>query len=143
MARNVTDEPTASSGGEQTGDKEKAAQGKAALTKALEPVQGRLNLGSALAVVSGLLSVAPYAALVAIGDLLLDARTRHTTPDAGRVWLYVIVLIGTFLLRGLVYFIALSITHFADCTLGAGIRKSMADSLGKAPYPRSTPPHPA
>lgn len=133
MARNVTDEPTASSGGEQTGDKEKAAQGKAALTKALEPVQDRLNLGSALAVVSGLLSVAPYAALVAIGDLLLDAWTRHTTPDAGRVWLYVIVLIGTFLLRGLVYFIALSITHFADCALGAGIRKSMADSLGKAP----------
>ena len=57
----------------------------------------------------------------------------YTQPDANLVWMYVLVLIGAFMLRGLVYFIALTVTHFADCTLGASIRKSMADALGKAP----------
>lgn len=132
MAQNVTDESTAVSGN-QTGDKEKAAQGKAALNKAMKPIQGKLNLGRTLAVVSGLLSVAPYTALVSIGDVLLKAWQQHTQPDANLVWMYVLVLIGAFMLRGLVYFIALTVTHFADCTLGASIRKSMADALGKAP----------
>ena len=44
VAQNVTDESTAVSGN-QTGDKEKAAQGKAALNKAMKPIQGKLNLG--------------------------------------------------------------------------------------------------
>lgn len=128
MADNVADEPTA-----QTGDKAKAVEGKAALNRAMKPIRGRLNCGRALAAISGLLSVAPYAALVSIGDVLLRAWQQHTQPDTDAVWRYVFILVGAYMLRSILYFVALSVTHFADCTLGAGIRRAMADSLGKAP----------
>ena len=128
MADDVADESTA-----QTGDKAKAVEDKAALNRAMKPIQGRLNCGRALAAISGLLSVAPYAALVSIGDVLLRAWQQHTQPDANTVWRYVFILVGAYMLRSFLYFAALSITHFADCTLGAGIRRAMADSLGKAP----------
>lgn len=128
MADDVADESTA-----QTGDKAKAVEGKAALNRAMKPIQGRLNCGRALAAISGLLSVAPYAALVSIGDVLLRAWQQHTQPDANTVWRYVFILVGAYMLRSFLYFAALSITHFADCTLGAGIRRAMADSLGRAP----------
>lgn len=128
MADDVADESTA-----QTGDKAKAVEGKAALNRAMKPIQGRLNCGRALAAISGLLSVAPYAALVSIGDVLLRAWQQHTQPDANTVWRYVFILVGVYMLRSFLYFAALSITHFADCTLGAGIRRAMADSLGRAP----------
>ena len=132
MAQNVTDESTAVSGN-QTGDKEKAAQRQSRFEQSHEThprqAEPRTHAGRGF----GLLSVAPYAALVSIGDVLLKAWQQHTQPDANLVWMYVLVLVGAFMLRGLVYFIALTVTHFADCTLGASIRKSMARSARQGP----------
>ena len=55
-------------------NKERSAAGQAALKRLGAPVRTRLRIGQVLVVVSGLLAVAPYVALVRLGDQLEIGR---------------------------------------------------------------------
>ncbi|MFT3876117.1 MAG: ABC transporter ATP-binding protein [Propioniciclava sp.] len=112
---------------------EKQAVDKQSLQQLLAPVQNRLRVGQVLAALSGLVAVAPYVALVRLGELLVSAYAAGVTPDAGAVWAVVGWLVGAFTLRLVLYFVALSLTHFADISLVRNIRGRMVDSLSRAP----------
>jgi ATP-binding cassette subfamily B protein IrtA len=107
--------------------------GRAALKELMRPVAGRLLLARILAGVSAILAIFPYVSLVWLGGLLLDAWSRGVAPDSEAVRLAVNVLIGTFLGRLVLYFVALAITHFADMRLGGVLRGRIIDALGRAP----------
>ena len=93
----------------------------------------RLRIGQLLVVASGLLAVAPYVALVRLGDLLLQAHSAGTAPDAQRVHAIVMILLGAYSGRLLLYFIALAITHLADLALRDRLRRDIVDRLTRAP----------
>ena len=105
----------------------------AALKDLMSPVAGRLMTGRILAVVSGILAVVPYIALVKIGDVLLTAAHDGTAVDGDQVRHWIRILIITFGLRLGVYFLALSITHFADIRLGHLIRQRMVERFSRVP----------
>jgi len=107
--------------------------GRAAMTELMRPVAGMLRLGRLLSGASAVLAIAPYVALVRLGEILLRAWSSGSAPDAGQVTLTVNVLIGTFCARLTLYFLALAITHFADAKLGAHIRGRIVDAIGRAP----------
>ncbi len=110
-----------------------ARAGRAALADLMRPAAGALALGRALAAVSGVLAVAPYVALVHLGDVLLAAWRTGTSPDTDEVWRLVGLLVGTFTARLGVYFAALAVTHFADNRVRAHIRTMVLERLGSAP----------
>lgn len=107
--------------------------GRAALNELMRPVAGRLMLARILAGASAVLAIFPYVSLVWLGGLLLDAWSRGVAPDADAVRTAVNVLVGTFLGRLVLYFVALAITHFADMRLGGVLRGRIIDALGRAP----------
>ncbi|UQE75482.1 ABC transporter ATP-binding protein/permease [Gordonia sp. PP30] len=104
-----------------------------ALKDLMRPVAIPLTIGRLMAVVSGVLAVVPYIALVHIGDVLLDAAASNTAVDRGEVDRWIRILVITFTLRLVIYFIALGVTHFADLRLGHLIRQRLVQRFAKAP----------
>ncbi|MDR7354235.1 Iron import ATP-binding/permease protein IrtA [Corynebacterium felinum] len=90
-------------------------------------------MGKVLAGLSGVLAIAPYIALVKIGELLLQAYTTDTAVDSDAVWRYVFLLINTFAVRLFVIGLALSVTHFADVKISTLIREMTLHRLSHAP----------
>ncbi|MCW1069280.1 hypothetical protein OJ604_10755, partial [Streptococcus anginosus] len=97
--------------------KEKRAQGQRALKELMAPIAPRLALGRFVAVCSSLVAVAPFIALVRIGDILLPAWRAGTPIDNEALSWNVKLLAGAFCTQLFLYFLALSITHFADLKL--------------------------
>ena len=93
----------------------------------------RLRIGQALVVVSGLLAVAPYVALVRLGDILLAAHRAGAAPDGQQVHDVVMLLVGAYSARLLLYFLALLITHLADLTLRDRLRRDIVARISRAP----------
>lgn len=112
------------------GTKQDQKDGARALRQVLRPVAGWLNLARVLAVVSGVLAIAPYVALVRIGELLLASGGELDTEAVQR-WVW--VLIGTFTGRLLIHTLALLITHLADIRVGHLIRQQMVDRMAVMP----------
>ena len=86
-----------------------------------------------LVVVSGLLAVAPYVALVRLGDILLDAHRAGAAPDGQQVHDVVMFLVGAYSARLFLYFLALLITHLADLTLRDRLRRDIVARISRAP----------
>lgn len=103
-----------------------------ALKELISPVAPRLFLARVLAAASGALAVVPYIALANIGAILLTAGSTSRTDEA-RISKWLFVLITSFTLRILLYFVALLITHRADILLGHHIRTRLIDRLSRAP----------
>ena len=114
-------------------NKERSAAGQAALKRLGAPVRTRLQIGQALVVVSGLLAVAPYVALVRLGDILLAAHRAGAAPDGRAVGDVVMFLAGAYSARLFLYFLALLITHFADLTLRDRLRRDIVSRISRAP----------
>ena len=114
-------------------NKERSAAGQAALKRLGAPVRTRLRIGQALVVVSGLLAVAPYVALVRLGDILLAAHRAGAAPDGRAVGDVVMFLAGAYSARLFLYFLALLITHFADLTLRDRLRRDIVARISRAP----------
>ena len=114
-------------------NKERSAAGQAALKRLGAPVRTRLRIGQALVVVSGLLAVAPYVALVRLGDILLAAHRAGAAPDGQQVHDVVMLLVGAYSARLFLYFLALLITHFADLTLRDRLRRDIVARISRAP----------
>ncbi|MFT3716160.1 MAG: ABC transporter ATP-binding protein [Gordonia sp. (in: high G+C Gram-positive bacteria)] len=104
-----------------------------ALKDLMRPVSGRLMIGRLLAVISGILAVVPYIALVKVGDVLITAAHDRTAADGDAVHRWITILIAAFTARLFVYFLALSITHFADIELGHLIRQDMVQRFSTVP----------
>ncbi|AKK05030.1 ABC-type multidrug transport system, ATPase and permease component [Corynebacterium mustelae] len=107
--------------------------GKKALNQLLEPVRGRLLLGRVLAVIAGILAIAPYVALVQLGDILYSAYLTDTPIDSAAVWRAIFLLINAFCLRLFIVGLALGVTHFADIKISAIIRQLTISRLAQAP----------
>lgn len=112
---------------------EESAAGKRALNALLRPVAWRLQLGRALSALSAVLAVVPYIALVKIGALLLDAAGASDRIDGNEVNRWLLILVSAFIARLVIYFTALTVTHFADVSLGHGIRRRMVERFAKMP----------
>jgi ATP-binding cassette subfamily B protein len=106
---------------------------RAALATIIAPVAVRLRVGTALAVVAGVLGVVPYVALVLLGDVLISAANAGVAPDAAEVGRILMLLLGSFLGRLLVYVVALMVTHVADVALNRSVRGRMIAAIGRAP----------
>lgn len=114
-------------------EKEAQNAGTAALKGLLSPVSGALTIGRILAALSAVLSVVPYVALVKIGEILLRASATGGGVDGLAVRHWLVLLIGTFSARLLIYFAALTVTHVADVRLGHLIRGDLVTRLAKVP----------
>lgn len=132
-------EPKAGTPPNQPGDAnpvDPKAQQKAdarALKEIMRPVAPSLTIGRILAVFSAGLAVVPYIALVNIGGVLLAAASSGTAVDAGAVNRWIMILILTFTLRLVFYFVALLVTHLADIRLGHLIRERMVRRFSRVP----------
>lgn len=112
--------------------KEEARAGQRALKQLFAHVRGWLWAGRALATISGVLAIAPYVALVHIGELLWNAGSIEAIDAAGvRRWVF--ILLGTFTLRLFLHAMALLCTHYADLKLGHHIRSGLVDTLAHLP----------
>ncbi|WP_222843804.1 ABC transporter ATP-binding protein [Corynebacterium sp. CNJ-954] len=117
-----------------TSPEEKAQNaGTAALRDLLSPVSGSLATGRVLAALSAILSVIPYVALVKIGEVLLHASATGSGVDGLAVRHWLVILIGTFSARLLIYFGALTVTHLADVRVGHTIRGDLVARLARVP----------
>jgi ATP-binding cassette subfamily B protein len=115
------------------GPTEAAADGRDALKGLLTPIRGHLLAGRILAAASGILAVAPYLALVRLGDLLLGAAAAGTAPDADEVRGVTVLLVGTFLAQLGCLFFALLITHLGDLRLARILRERLVERIAHAP----------
>ena len=93
----------------------------------------RLRIGQVLVLLSGILAVAPYLALVRLGDILLDAYNAGAAPDPQRVRTVVMMLISAYSTRLLLYMVALLITHMADLSLRDQMRRDIVQRISRAP----------
>ena len=93
----------------------------------------RLRIGQVLVLLSGILAVAPYLALVRLGDILLDAYNAGAAPDPQRVRTVVMMLISAYSARLLLYMVALLITHMADLALRDQMRRDIVQRISRAP----------
>ncbi len=93
----------------------------------------RLRIGQVLVLLSGILAVAPYIALVRLGDILLDAYNAGAAPDPQRVRTVVMMLISAYSTRLLLYMVALLITHMADLSLRDQMRRDIVQRISRAP----------
>jgi len=96
-------------------------------------VRTRLRIGQVLVLLSGILAVAPYLALVRLGDILLDAYNAGAAPDPQRVRTVVMMLISAYSTRLLLYMVALIITHMADLSLRDQMRRDIVQRISRAP----------
>ncbi|EPD28725.1 MULTISPECIES: ABC transporter ATP-binding protein [Actinotignum] len=113
--------------------KEKRAQGQRALKELMAPIAPRLALGRFVAVCSSLVAVAPFIALVRIGDILLPAWRAGTPIDNEALSWNVKLLAGAFCTQLFLYFLALSITHFADLKLRGLLQERIIAQISRAP----------
>ena len=60
---------------------QRSRQGQAAIARLGSPVRTRLRIGQVLVLLSAVLAVAPYIALVQLGDILLRAYRAGVSPD--------------------------------------------------------------
>ena len=104
-----------------------------ALKELMRPVAPSLTVGRILAVLSAVLAVAPYIALVHIGGILLAAASAGTAVATDEVNRWILILVLTFTLRLVLYFIALLVTHLADIKLGHLIRQRMVKRFSRVP----------
>lgn len=111
----------------------KAKQGQAAIRRLTAPVRGRILVAQLLAVASGALSIAPYIALVQLGDLLLAAHAAAAPVPADELWSAVRLLVGAYCGRLFLYFLALLMTHLADLKLRDQLRRGIVKRLAVAP----------
>ncbi|WP_181274475.1 ABC transporter ATP-binding protein [Brevibacterium oceani] len=109
--------------------KTKRAQESAMLTEMLRPVRGRLWLGRILGAAAGVASLAPYIALVHLGDVLVRAAADGTTPDAGEVTGAIGFVLAGAGVQMFLTFVALLITHFADVELTRTLRARIIDRI--------------
>lgn len=114
---------------------QKAASKEAtkALRELIAPVRGALWFGNAMAVLSAALGVFPFVALVGIGNEMVAGLQPGDDIDAGRVNFWVMVLLGTFMARLLVYMLGLVVTHVADKLLSASLQNRIVSQLSAAP----------
>lgn len=113
--------------------KQQQKAGARALRDLLKPVSGTLTLGRLLAVVSGIVAVVPYVALVRIGEVLLDAHAAGVAVDGAEVERWLRILLGAFLLRLVIYFVALFLTHLADARFGHLVQLRMVERFARIP----------
>ena len=105
------------------GNVQRSREGQAAIARLGAPVRTRLRIGQALVLLSAILAVAPYIALVQLGDILLRAYRAGLSPDPQQVSGAVMVLVSAYSTRLLLYFLALLITHLADLSLRDRLRR--------------------
>ena len=138
----VTDQELETRMGEQTSaasdvqiDDPRAAHraGQKAFKELTAPIRGSMALAQLLGILYGALAVAPYAILVQLGEVLLAAARSGVSPDRGEVISLLMWLIGAFGARYGIYFLALSVTHFADVRFGHIVRMRMVKVLASAP----------
>ena len=138
----VTDQELETRMGEQTSaasdvqiDDPRAAHraGQKAFKELTAPIRGSMALAQLLGVCYGALAVAPYAILVQLGEVLLAAARSGVSPDRAEVISLLMWLIGAFGARYGIYFLALSVTHFADVRFGHIVRMRMVKVLASAP----------
>ena len=111
----------------------RSREGQAAIKRLGAPVRTRLRIGQVLVLLSGILAVAPYIALVRLGDILLDAYNAGAAPDPQRVRTVVMMLISAYSTRLLLYMVALLITHMADLSLRDQMRRDIVQRISRAP----------
>ncbi|WP_278265423.1 ABC transporter ATP-binding protein [Nocardia sp. AG03] len=113
--------------------KQQQKAGARALRALLKPVSTTLTVGRLLAVVSGVVAVVPYIALVRIGEVLLNAHAAGVPVDGGAVDRWLRILLGAFLLRLVIYFVALFLTHLADARFGHLVQLRMVERFARIP----------
>ena len=107
--------------------------GQKAFKELTAPIRGSMALAQLLGVLYGALAVAPYVILVQLGEVLLAAARSGVSPDRSEVISLLMWLIGAFGARYGIYFLALSVTHFADVRFGHIVRMRMVKVLASAP----------
>lgn len=117
----------------QAENKRKAVAGQAAIRRLAAPVRGLQRLGQAFVIASAMLTIAPYIALVQLGEILLAAHRDGLTARPGRVWPVIHLLVGSFSTQLVLYFIGLLITHVADLRLRNQLRRDIAQRLSRTP----------
>ena len=117
------------------GDDPRAAYlaGKRAFKELTAPIRKSMIIAQVLGVLYGALAVAPYVILVQLGQVLLSAARAGVSPDRGEVMDLLMWLISAFGARYGIYFVAVSITHFADLRFGHIVRSRMVKVLSGAP----------
>ena len=115
------------------GNAQRSREGQAAIARLSAPVRTRLRIGQALVLLSAVLAVAPYIALVQLGDILLRAHRTGLSPDTQQVSGVVMVLVSAYSTRLLLYFLALLITHLADLSLRDRLRRDIVARISHAP----------
>ena len=117
----------------QQSNTQRSRAGQAAITRLGAPVRTRLRIGQALVLISAVLAVAPYIALVQLGDILLRSYRAGVSPDPQQVRSAVMMLVGAYSTRLFLYFLALLITHLADLSLRDRLRRDIVDRISHAP----------
>ena len=107
--------------------------GQKAFKELTSPIRGSMALAQLLGVLYGALAVAPYVILVQLGEVLLAAARSGVSPERGEVINLLMWLVGAFGMRYGIYFVALSVTHFADVRFGHLVRMRMVKVLASAP----------
>ena len=115
------------------GNAQRSREGQAAIARLGAPVRTRLRIGQVLVLLSAVLAVAPYIALVQLGDILLRAHRAGLSPDSQQVSGVVMVLVSAYSTRLLLYFLALLITHLADLSLRDRLRRDIVARISHAP----------
>ena len=115
------------------GNAQRSREGQAAIARLGAPVRTRLRIGQVLVLLSAVLAVAPYIALVQLGDILLRAHRAGLSPDPQQVSGVVMVLVSAYSTRLLLYFLALLITHLADLSLRDRLRRDIVERISHAP----------
>ncbi|MEJ5929205.1 hypothetical protein WG915_11375, partial [Corynebacterium sp. H128] len=89
---------TASEPSSQANAKLKARQraGQEAIRRLQHPIRGKLVVAQLLAVLSDALAVAPYVALVAIGNELFEAESTHRSLNTDRIDTSILWLVTAF-----------------------------------------------
>lgn len=120
------------------GDAAKSKASKLALAQITSSIRGWLVAGRILSGLSAILAIAPYIALVNLGGIFLQSWNSGMAIDQHSALMWLSILISTFTGRLLLYFLALSITHFADARMGLDIRTQLINALGRAPLSHFT-----
>ncbi len=117
----------------QTENNRRAAAGQAAIRRLAAPVRGLQLLGQVFVIASAVLTIAPYIALVQLGDILLAAHNDGVPADPSQVWPVIQLLVGSFSAQLVLYLIGLLITHIADLRLRDQLQRGIARRLAQAP----------
>ena len=107
--------------------------GQKAFKELTSPIRMAMTVAQILGVLYGALAVAPYVILVQLGEVLLAAARSGVSPDRAEVINLLMWLVGAFGMRYGIYFVALSVTHFADVRFGHLVRMRMVKVLASAP----------